>query len=252
MTGTISTYATEKGYGFIKGDDGKDYFFHKSAVDKEEGICEDALVRFDQKASPKGLSAVHVKIVSQTKHILYVVPDEVYISKKNNVKGWETIDVGNWTITGSSRNSPDEARDIMKRRTADVGINALVECRYNKTTGSEPGTGKGVHYYSVHHYTGIPANIGKKSLKGTVGRRELEGIDDHLESMKDMLEERTWSNIKTMWMIIAVLSVIACLIILVTVQKNTGMIMIAAPIGITILYTLLVGYTDEDKWLKRL
>ena len=29
MKGTITTYLPEKLYGFIKGDDGKDYFFHE-------------------------------------------------------------------------------------------------------------------------------------------------------------------------------------------------------------------------------
>ena len=32
MTGTIKTLLTEKGCGFIKGEDGVDYFFHRSAL----------------------------------------------------------------------------------------------------------------------------------------------------------------------------------------------------------------------------
>lgn len=32
MTGTIRTLNKEKGFGFIKGEDGTEYFFHRSAV----------------------------------------------------------------------------------------------------------------------------------------------------------------------------------------------------------------------------
>jgi cold shock CspA family protein len=43
MKGTIKTYLPEKQYGFIKGDDGKDYFFHESEFRVKSNIgklCE--------------------------------------------------------------------------------------------------------------------------------------------------------------------------------------------------------------------
>lgn len=36
MTGKIKTLHTDKGYGFIRGEDGTDYFFHRSAVKNAE------------------------------------------------------------------------------------------------------------------------------------------------------------------------------------------------------------------------
>jgi len=32
MTGTIKTLRPEKGFGFIRGEGGKEYFFHQSAI----------------------------------------------------------------------------------------------------------------------------------------------------------------------------------------------------------------------------
>jgi len=64
MTGFIKTYLPNKGYGFIKGDDNKDYFFHKSNIKKEDinKICENALVEFEEKATPKGYNAINISI----------------------------------------------------------------------------------------------------------------------------------------------------------------------------------------------
>lgn len=47
MQGTIKTSLPEKQYGFIKGDDGKDYFFHESQFKDKTHIgklCEEAIV----------------------------------------------------------------------------------------------------------------------------------------------------------------------------------------------------------------
>jgi cold shock protein len=44
MTGTIKIVHSDKGYGFIRGEDGKDYFFHRSGLkncqlaDLEQGV----------------------------------------------------------------------------------------------------------------------------------------------------------------------------------------------------------------------
>ena len=36
MKGTVKMFNKEKGYGFIRGEDGKDYFFHYSALLMDE------------------------------------------------------------------------------------------------------------------------------------------------------------------------------------------------------------------------
>ena len=50
MTGTVKWFDTKRGYGFINGDDGKEYFVHYSHIymrDKFKTLDEDDIVRFD-------------------------------------------------------------------------------------------------------------------------------------------------------------------------------------------------------------
>ena len=63
MTGTIKTLRTEKGFGFIKDEAGKEFFFHQSAI-YGEGIAdlrEGDGVEFEVADSPKGPRAESVK-----------------------------------------------------------------------------------------------------------------------------------------------------------------------------------------------
>ena len=56
MTGTIRTLRVDKGFGFIKDQGGKEYFFHQSAVygEKLEDLREGDSVEFDVGEGPKG------------------------------------------------------------------------------------------------------------------------------------------------------------------------------------------------------
>jgi CspA family cold shock protein len=59
MNGTVKFFST-KGFGFIAGEDGKEYFVHKTAI--KEGIIlnKDDAVTFDTEQGEKGLKAVNV------------------------------------------------------------------------------------------------------------------------------------------------------------------------------------------------
>jgi cold shock protein len=67
LTGTIRTLRAEKGFGFIKDESGKEYFFHQSAI-QGEGIAnlrEGDSVEFDLgEAGPKGPRAENVRRTS--------------------------------------------------------------------------------------------------------------------------------------------------------------------------------------------
>jgi cold shock CspA family protein len=61
VTGSIRATNAERSFGFIRGDDGHDYFFHKSAVqttdhgtDAFNDLAKGDLVSFQAKAAPKG------------------------------------------------------------------------------------------------------------------------------------------------------------------------------------------------------
>ena len=61
MDGTIKRL-TDKGFGFIKGEDGKEYFFHKSAVQAAsfDGVKIQTAVEFDAEDGLKGPRAENV------------------------------------------------------------------------------------------------------------------------------------------------------------------------------------------------
>jgi CspA family cold shock protein len=62
MTGTVKRVVVEKGFGFIKGEDEKEYFFHKTAlVDISfESMTQGMKVEFTPEDSKKGLRAEDV------------------------------------------------------------------------------------------------------------------------------------------------------------------------------------------------
>jgi cold shock protein len=64
-TGTVKWFNTSKGYGFIQRNGAPDVFVHYSAIDAEgfKNLEEGQKVEFSIEKSPKGLQAVHVKLV---------------------------------------------------------------------------------------------------------------------------------------------------------------------------------------------
>ncbi|HYM21665.1 MAG TPA: cold shock domain-containing protein [Vicinamibacterales bacterium] len=65
MTGTISRLLSDKGFGFIRGEDGQEYFMHRSAVRDGsifEQLREGQAVVFDGGRGDKGLRAESVRI----------------------------------------------------------------------------------------------------------------------------------------------------------------------------------------------
>jgi cold shock protein len=67
MTGTIKTLRVEKGFGFIRGEGGKEYFFHQSAIYGEgiDMLREGDSVEFELGPDgPKGPRAENVRRTS--------------------------------------------------------------------------------------------------------------------------------------------------------------------------------------------
>ena len=64
MTGTIRTVRADKGFGFIKDETGKEYFFHQSAVQGEglSDLREGDSVEFEVGQGPKGPRAENVSV----------------------------------------------------------------------------------------------------------------------------------------------------------------------------------------------
>ncbi|MBO8092418.1 MAG: cold shock domain-containing protein [Prosthecochloris sp.] len=65
MRGEVTRYNEFRGYGFIKGDDDRNYFVHRSFIEGEgyKYLREGDRVEFDPREVPKGFEAGHVKVI---------------------------------------------------------------------------------------------------------------------------------------------------------------------------------------------
>jgi len=64
--GTIAKVVLDRGFGFIRGNDGKDVFFHRSGLVglTFEDLAEGTLVDFEVEKSAKGLRAANVRVAA--------------------------------------------------------------------------------------------------------------------------------------------------------------------------------------------
>ena len=60
MKGKVKFFNREKEFGFIIGDDGKDYFVHKSGLEDDLTLIENDVVEFSVEKGDRGLKAVKV------------------------------------------------------------------------------------------------------------------------------------------------------------------------------------------------
>ena len=61
MKGTVKFFNSEKEFGFITGEDGKEYFVHKTGLEEGVTIDKDDSVTFEAEQGDKGMKAVKVK-----------------------------------------------------------------------------------------------------------------------------------------------------------------------------------------------
>jgi CspA family cold shock protein len=63
-TGTIKKLVADRGFGFVSGEDGKDYFFHRSGTEVNfDSLQGGEKVSFEIEQSPKGPRARAVRTV---------------------------------------------------------------------------------------------------------------------------------------------------------------------------------------------
>ncbi len=62
MTGTVKWFNEKKGFGFILGEDGKDYFLHFSNIEKQgfKTVLEGERVSFEVENSDRGPQATRI------------------------------------------------------------------------------------------------------------------------------------------------------------------------------------------------
>lgn len=64
MNGKIKWYNYKKGFGFIVGEDGKEYFIHYSQVPQGTKLYEEDVITFDAVDTDKGVQAQNLQVVS--------------------------------------------------------------------------------------------------------------------------------------------------------------------------------------------
>lgn len=79
MNGTITTWFKDKGFGFIKDENGENRYFHVIKVANPELIKKDAAVTFEPTTNNKGLSAYAVKVVPESKYI-YIAGERIKLT----------------------------------------------------------------------------------------------------------------------------------------------------------------------------
>ena len=79
MNGTITTLFKDKGFGFIKDENGDNRYFHVIKVANPELIKKDAAVTFEPTTNNKGLSAYAVKVIPESKH-LYIAGERLKLT----------------------------------------------------------------------------------------------------------------------------------------------------------------------------
>jgi CspA family cold shock protein len=58
----VTRLVSDRGFGFIAGEDGKEYFFHRSGADNFDALTGGEKVTFEVEASPKGPRATQVRV----------------------------------------------------------------------------------------------------------------------------------------------------------------------------------------------
>ncbi|MGK3143386.1 cold-shock protein [Pantoea sp. C2G6] len=79
MNGTITTWFKDKGFGFIKDENGDNRYFHVIKVANPDLIKKDAAVTFEPTTNNKGLSAYAVKVAPESKYI-YIAGERLKIT----------------------------------------------------------------------------------------------------------------------------------------------------------------------------
>lgn len=65
MEGKVKFFNRTKGFGFIAGDDGNDYFVHYSAVKEGTFLRDNDTVSFDPAEGDRGLKAENVELLKK-------------------------------------------------------------------------------------------------------------------------------------------------------------------------------------------
>lgn len=121
MRGTTKWFNAQKGYGFITGDDGAEYFAHQTQIKMDGFKTLDAgdVVEFDVRSEEKGLAAVYIVPVltvgmmkkNAAKEHLHL---EVAPADGSGNTNWMIVDNNNFVVAGEKGMSLEELDEYFK------------------------------------------------------------------------------------------------------------------------------------------
>lgn len=121
MRGTVKWFNTQKGYGFIVGEDGAEYFTHQTQIKMDGFRTLDAgdVVEFDVRSEEKGLAAVYIVPVltvgmmkkNAAKEHLHL---EVAPADGSGNTNWMIVDNNNFVVAGEKGMSLEELDEYFK------------------------------------------------------------------------------------------------------------------------------------------
>jgi cold shock CspA family protein len=256
VQGELKTFLPEKGYGFIKGDDNKDYFLHvKDLTDPgdKDRLAEGVILEFDQKATPKGYQATQCQLLNSEDIDTYVEPDRTLAIKDDEVKGWEIIELSHWLVIGSSDDSPDAAWTLAKRYAREIGGNAIINAQYYKTTGSKATShsafkshyGGGTHNFTIHNVSGTVVSLGKKHAKGNLKIDQLTGINEKAERIRNELDKKAKRSTRKNQLLLFASLLILFGGLMIGLGPAPGIVSLAA----WFLIAIFTRSSDNQEWL---
>lgn len=245
MEGTVKSFLPSKGYGFVRGDDGNDYYLHGRDMLDGHAPRQGLRVAFEEAATPKGYRARRVRQLAAAIGGRYVTPSQVVETKGSEFAEWEVLESIPWYIIGTSRDSPDAAQADLRAHAREIGANAVMLVQYFKTKGSEAGTGRGVHHFTIHNFRAVPAVVGRAAGSEGAVREDLVGMSREIEQVAGQLarkrEERRRRGIVCIVAGVAAMGV--------GVALAGPMLVVLIP-GVVILLLAKDFFQHEDLWLE--
>jgi cold shock CspA family protein len=182
-SGFVKSFLPAKGFGFISGEDGRNYFFHgRDVAGGIDGvrIFDGMPVSFEAGVTPKGYRAYKVQFSSVAEGNLYEVPREFLVSKSSEKEGWEILQVCDWVVTASDRGDPAEVRQRANRLASQIGANGAIYSTYRRDKGQE-----GNYEFTVHVITIRPVVFARKSSLGGKSVKDFPDINQACRVYKE-------------------------------------------------------------------
>ncbi len=177
MKGHITSYVEEKQYGFIKGENGKDYFFHKNDVVDQNEILDGLNVIFDPIPTRKGLAAKSVQL-GLANIPIYLDPDRFVFTSESSINGHEILFITTYSIEDKD---PNIAKLALRERALLYGLNGVVGVHLEKRTAMS-----GNYRYTVHRFTGGLCLIKKiaYTMDQDEARQNALEVQDELQKIR--------------------------------------------------------------------